>query len=131
VAFNSIEMVISNPAVPAILEKVEFLLDSGAIHAVVPTLILEKLGIQPFAEQPYRLIDGTQIMRKKGVVLLRYGERTGASDVIFGEEGDQTLIGALALGSLGLGLHPLTRELMEIPMMIAGVRMDEFFITKP
>jgi len=131
VTFNSIEMEITNPAIPAICEKVEFLLDSGAIHTVVPALILEKLGIQPFAEQTYRLIDGTRITRKKGVVIFRYGERTGAPDVIFGEEGDQTLIGALALGSLGLGLHPLTRELMEIPMMIAGVEMEKSPVLMP
>jgi len=40
------------------------------------------------------------------------------ADVIFGEKGDATLLGAFALESLGLALDPLKRELREMPMIL-------------
>ena len=39
--------------------------------------------------------------------------------MIFGEEDDLLLLGALALEALGLALDPLRRELRPIPMILA------------
>jgi hypothetical protein len=50
-----------------------------------------------------------------------YGDRIGGADVIFGEPGDSTLLGALTLGALGFALDPLRRELRPLPMILAGV----------
>src|SRR6266566_3987468 len=109
-----LEIEVGNPASPAVTEKVEFLIDSGAIYSVVPARVLERLGIRPLTEQQFRLADGTKITRKKGGAVFRYGERVGVADVIFGEEGDYTLLGALSLS-----LDPLRRELKPLPMMLA------------
>ncbi len=114
-----LEIEVGNPANPDVTEKIEFLIDSGAIYSVVPTPILEKLGIKPLIEQEFRLADGTKIMRKKGGALFKYGDRIGVADVIFGEEGDSSLLGAFTLESLGLSLDPLRRELKPLPMIIA------------
>jgi hypothetical protein len=70
-----------------VTEKIEFLIDSGAIYSVVPTPILERLGIKPLTEQEFRLANGTKIVRRKGGALFKYGDRIGVADVIFGEEG--------------------------------------------
>lgn len=114
-----LEIEVGNPTTPEIVETIEFLIDSGAIYSVVPTPILERLGIKPFAEQQFRLADGTKIVRKKGVALFKYGERMGGADVIFGEEGDSVLLGAFTLEALGLSLDPLRRELRPLPMVLA------------
>jgi clan AA aspartic protease len=114
-----LELGVGNPANPEVTEKIEFLIDSGAIYSVVPAAVLEKLGIQPLATQEFRLADGSKISRKKGGALFRYGERVGGADVIFGEEGDSTLLGALTLAALGLSLDPLRRELKPLPMILA------------
>jgi hypothetical protein len=53
--------------------------------------------------------------------MFKYGERVGGADVIFGEEGDSILLGALTLESLGLSLDPLRRELREIPLLLPTV----------
>ncbi len=116
-----LEIEVGNPAIPEVTEKIEFLIDSGAIYSVVPTPILERLGIRPLTEQEFRLADGTKILRKKGGALFKYGERIGVADVIFGEEGDSLLLGAFTLEALGLSLDPLRRELKPIPMMLAGL----------
>ena len=112
---------VGNPADPQITELVEFLIDSGAIYSVVPTPILEKLGIRPLSEQEFRLADGSRFVRQKGVAIFRHGERVGGADVIFGEEGDSQLLGAFTLEALGLGLDPLRRELIELPMILGGM----------
>ena len=114
-----LEVEVGNPANPAVREKIEFLVDSGAIYSVVATPILEQLGINPLTEQQFRLADGSKIVRKKGVAVFKYGERIGGADVIFGEEGDSTLLGAFTLEALGLSLDPLRRELKQLPMILA------------
>ena len=110
---------VGNPANPEVREKLDFLIDSGAIYSVVPTPILEKLGIKPVAVQEFRLADGSKIMRKKGIALFKYQNQIGGADVIFGEEGDSLLLGAFTLEALGLALDPLKRELRPMPMIHA------------
>ena len=100
-------------------EKVEFLVDSGAIYSVVAAAILHRLGIKPLIDQQFRLADGSKIVRRKGGAVFKYKDRVGVADVIFGEEGDSTLLGAFTLEALGLSLDPLRRELKPLPMVLA------------
>lgn len=118
---TTLELEVANPANPEVTEKIEFLIDSGAIYSVVPTPILEKLGIKPLAEQQFRLANGEKIVRTKGVAVFKYGDRIGGADVIFGEPGDSVLLGAFTLEALGLSLDPLRRELKPLPMMLASL----------
>ncbi len=114
-----LEVEVGNPANRDVTEKLEFLIDSGAVYSVVPTPILERLGIKPFAEQQFRLADGSKIVRKKGGALFKYDDSIGVAGVIFGQEGDSVLLGAFTLESLGLVLDPLRRELKSLPMILA------------
>ena len=111
---------VGNVARPEVSEELDFLVDSGAIYSVVPTEVLRRLGVQPLAEQEFRLANGTRIVRKKGVAFFRYEDRVGGADVIFGEPEDAVLLGAFTLESLGLCLDPLRRELLPVPMVLAA-----------
>ena len=114
-----LEIEVGNPAKPHVTEKIEFLIDSGAIYSAVPASVLKRLGIKPLAEQQFRLASGSKIRRKKGAALFKYGKRVGGADVIFGQKGDSTLLGAFTLAALGLSLDPLRRELKPLPMVLA------------
>ena len=114
---TALEIEVSSPATPDETQTIEFLIGFGAIYSVVPAEVLEGLGIRSLTEQTFRLADGTQIRRQKGVAVFKYGERIGGADVIFGEEGDYSLLGAFTLEALGLSLDPLRRELR--PMLLA------------
>jgi aspartyl protease family protein len=116
-----LEVEVGNPANPQVTEKVEFLIDSGAIYSVVPIPILQGLGITPLTEQEFRLADGSKIVRKKGGAVFKYKDRIGVADVIFGEDGDSNLLGAFTLEALGLALDPLRRELKPLPMILASL----------
>jgi len=61
------------------------------------------------------------IHRWKGIALFQLGDRVGGADVIFGEPGDSTLLGALTLEALGLSLDPLRRQLRPLPMVLAAM----------
>jgi len=117
---TDLEIDVANPARMDTWKPLELLIDSGAIYSVVPRPILEDLGIAPIARQEFRLASGTKVSREKGVAVFRYGDRVGGADVIFGEEGDLQLLGAFTLEALGLGLDPLKRELVPLPMLLAS-----------
>jgi clan AA aspartic protease len=119
-----LEAEVGNPASPEVTEKVKFLIDSGAIYSVVPTPILDRLGVKPIAEQEFILANGTKIVRKKGIALFKYGERIGGADVIFGEDEDSVLLGVFTLEALGLVLDPLRRQLKPLPMVLTLVGTD-------
>lgn len=48
---TTLELEIANVTSPERTEKLEFLVDSGAIYSVVPAPVLERLGIKPLAQQ--------------------------------------------------------------------------------
>jgi predicted aspartyl protease len=115
-----VELEVANVAKPRVTEKLEFLVDSGAVYSVVPGRVLRRLKIKSLGTESFFLANGEKITRKKGVALFRYDGRVGGADVIFGEKGDSVLLGALTLEALGLSLDPLRRELKELPMMLAA-----------
>jgi predicted aspartyl protease len=117
---TALKVDVANVATPEQGTTLEFLLDSGAIYSVVPTKVLQDLGIKPITTQEFRLADGSAIKRRKGGAVFRYGDRVGVAGVIFGEEGDHTLLGAFTLEALGLALDPLRRQLLPMPMILAA-----------
>lgn len=116
---TTLKIEIANVSSPRKTETVEFLVDSGAVYSVVPSSILKHHRIKSHSKEEFRLADGSTIIRKRGAAFLKYKDRKGIADVIFGEEGDSTLLGAFTLKALGLTLDPLRRELNPLPMILA------------
>jgi len=100
-------------------KEIKFLIDSGAIHSLAQRQDLEQLGIESYKEVKFVLADGTTVVRKVGDAYFEYNGNGGAAPVIFGEDGDEPLLGATTLESLGLVLNPLNRELYPMRMMLA------------
>jgi predicted aspartyl protease len=109
---------VANPSKPTVTERLEFMVDSGAVYSVVPTPVLRKLRIRRQKRETFRLADGKTIVRWKGGALFRLQEYVGFADVIFGEKGDATLLGALSLEALGLSLDPIKRELRPMQLVL-------------
>ncbi|MPZ18731.1 MAG: aspartyl protease [Luteitalea sp.] len=111
---------VANPADPATRESVEFLVDSGAVYSFVPRAVLDRLGIVAHGRQRFRLADGSGIERDRGDALFFYKGQRGAAPVIFAESDDATLLGAVTLESLGFVLDAVRRDLLPLPMVVAG-----------
>lgn len=99
-------------------EEINFLIDSGAIYSLVPATLLKRLGIESYKIVEFILADGTKIKRKVGDAYFEYNGEGGSAPVIFGEKGDEPLLGATTLESLGLMLNPFKRELYPMRMLM-------------
>src|SRR5256885_16576279 len=99
--------------------SVRFLIDSGAVYSLVPAPTLKKLGIRPHRRVDFALADGTTITRQVGDAYFEFQGEGGAAPVIFGEKGDEPLLGATTLESLGLVFDPFKCRLMPMSMLLA------------
>jgi clan AA aspartic protease len=106
---------------------INFLIDSGAIYSLVPEKRLKSIGIKPYKTLDFTLADGSIVTRDVGDAYFEYRGDGGAAPVIFGQEGDQPLLGATTLESLGLVLNPFHRDLH--PMRLLLMRSES--ITRP
>ena len=100
---------------------VNLLIDSGAVYSLVPSSTLKRLDIRPYRKVDFALADGTTITRKVGDAYFEFRCEGGTAPVIFGEKGDQPLLGATTLGSIGLVLDPFKRRLIPMRMLLALV----------
>ncbi len=111
---------VANPANAEVRQSVDFLVDSGTTYSFVPREVLLRLGIAPHSRQRFRIADGSTIERDRGDALFFYKSQRGAAPVIFGEPDDAVLLGAVTLESLGLVLDAVRRDLLPLPMVVAG-----------
>ncbi len=68
----------------------------------------------------FALADGRTISRQVGDAYFEFRGEGGAAPVILGERGDEPLLGATTLESLGLVLDPFKRRLIRMRMILAG-----------
>ncbi len=99
--------------------QVRLLVDSGAVYSLVPAKTLARLGIKPHRRVEFALADGRTISRRVGDAYFEHLGTGGAAPVIFGEEGDEPLLGATTLESPGLVLDPFKRRLLPMRMLLA------------
>lgn len=102
--------------------EVNFLVDSGAIYSLVPGKILDQLEIEPYREMSFSLADGTTLKRRVCSAYFEFEGEGGPAPVVYGEEGDEPLLGATTLESLGLVLNPFTRTLHPMRMLMANLK---------
>lgn len=102
--------------------EVNFLIDSGAIYSLVPGKILDQLDIEPYREMSFSLADGSTLKRRVCSAYFEFEGEGGPAPVVYGEEGDEPLLGATTLESLGLVLNPFTRTLHAMRMLMANLK---------
>jgi predicted aspartyl protease len=103
--------------------KVDFLIDSGAVYSLVLRKQLRSIGVKPYKTLDFSLADGSIVTREVGDAYYEFRGDGGAAPVIFGQDGDQPLLGATTLESLGLILNPFQRELK--PMKLVLMRLAQ------
>jgi clan AA aspartic protease len=92
-------------------KTVEFLIDTGAWHSLLPITVWRHLGLKPMRSQVFTLADGTHIERQISECRLTFQGRRHHVPVILGRRGDDALMGATSLEILGLVFDPLSRTL--------------------
>jgi clan AA aspartic protease len=115
---TDVYVTVSNPDDPSRSRELEFLVDSGATFSVVPREILSDLGIVPDGFEYFKLADLTRIQREVGEASFTFQGKTRSSPVMFGEEGDATLLGVMTLEALALVLDPVRQELRPMELRL-------------
>jgi predicted aspartyl protease len=101
------------------MRSVDFLVDSGAVYSVLPEATWKALALRPKDEMTFSLADATSIVRKLSEARFVHGDRDRVSPVILGKRGDEALLGAVTLETLGLVLNPLSREVLPMRLTLA------------
>ena len=105
--------------------EVNFLVDSGAVYSLVPGKILDELDIEPYKEMSFSLADGTVLKREVCSAYFEFRGEGGPAPEVYGEEGDEPLLGATTLESLGLVLNPFTRTLHPVRMLMTKLKTEK------
>jgi len=101
---------LSRPGDTATLDDV--MVDTGAEYSALPRSLLVKMGIPPVRVDRFEAADGRVFEREVGFVILYAGGRSGATVVMFADEGDITLLGAHGFEALNLRIDLVRKELV-------------------
>ena len=116
--FVKVRVSIENIADPSRSEGVEMIVDTGAIHPVVPRDLLARLGIEPTDEKEFILASGERVRYPVGEARVVIGGEKAPALVIFGAEGAHPLLGVIVLESLGLKVDPGKGELQRTELLL-------------
>ena len=118
-----IDLALENPAAAGRRQHFRsVLVDTGAELSVFPAPTLEALGIERLKQLRFRQADGTVLTRWTGSARIYAANTVATDDVVFGEPGDITLIGARSLEGLNVRIDPVSRQLVDAgPMPLAAL----------
>ena len=95
-------------------KELEALADIGATTTVIPTPVLEELGVVPSTRQTFEYASGEQIELDMAEARIRVEGRETTSWVIFGNEDGGALLGAYTLEGVFLAVDPYNQRLTPV-----------------
>jgi len=104
-------------------EQIEALVDTGATYTVVPSNVLERLGITPQFRRRFRVVDGRVVELDMAWAVVRVEGQMTYTICVFGEPETDVLLGRVTLQSLGLKVDTLKQRLVpaELPLIGFGI----------
>ena len=109
-----VDIEIENPSRPGDRRALHsVLVDTGAELSWFPADVLESLGIERRKAWRFRQADGSVLERWSGAAFVYVAGTTATDDVVFGEPGDLTLLGARSLEGLNLRVDPFSKQLID------------------
>ena len=109
------EVEVSNPVAPEMSVAITMLADTGAIFSVLPTSLLDRLGIHREGTRVFHTSGGL-LTRDTGIVRFTYKEVEAGVSVVFGVEDDPVVMSETALGGLGYQFYPVHHRLVRADM---------------
>jgi clan AA aspartic protease len=92
-----------------------FLVDTGAIHCMAPVSELQKAGIAVEGKDTYELANGQPIEMNYGFARVSFMGVETVTQVIFGPEDAEPILGVVALENVGIGVDPQNKMLKKMP----------------
>ena len=93
------------------------LVDTGAVHTMLPSNILAGLGITPARQIPIRTADNRIVTVGLCQAVLEVEGARGTVEIMFGSPGGMALLGASTLERLEFGVDPVRERLIPSPLL--------------
>jgi predicted aspartyl protease len=96
--------------------------DTGSEYTWIPAKRLELIGVEREKKDlRFVMANGEVITRSVGFVIIRVGKAFTIDEVVFGEPGDQVLLGARSLEGLNLSVDSRQKKLVASGPLPAAV----------
>lgn len=106
------------------VELADVLVDTGSEYNWVPATLLDTLGIAPERVERFETADGRILERDVGFAMIHAGGRSTPTLVVFANDSDMVLLGAIALEGLNLRVETLRRQLVSAgPVPVAQLAL--------
>ncbi len=97
------------------VEAVDAWVDTGSTYSWLPRDVFGRLHIEPSEEREFILANGTRERRRVAQVRISLGGPGFYTYCAVAEEGEELLLGAVALEEAGLAVDPVNRRLVPTP----------------
>jgi predicted aspartyl protease len=104
-------------------DLIDVMVDTGSEYNWLPASLLLELGVAPVRIDRFETADGRVLEREVGFALLYAAERSTATIVVFAQDGDMVLLGAIGLEGMNLRVDLVRRELVPagpVPVAVAA-----------
>lgn len=91
-----------------------FLVDTGAMDSMAPAAELRQIGIKPIGKRTYELANGQLEDYEYGLVEMVLMDEPIATQIIFGPDGTEPILGVIALESAGFIVDPKNQSLRRL-----------------
>jgi predicted aspartyl protease len=99
----------------------KLLVDTGSDYTWLPTKVLEKIGVERVKKDIQMLMaNGEAITRSAGYVVIHCDKFQTVDEVIFGQPGDQLLLGARTLEGFNARVDPKQKKLVAAGPVLAA-----------
>jgi predicted aspartyl protease len=101
----------------------DVMVDTGSEYTWLPRPVLDELGVEPTRNERFEAADGRILEREIGFAMVFAGGRVSPTIVVFADEGDMVLLGAITLEGLNLRVDLARRELVPagpVPVALAA-----------
>ena len=92
-----------------------FLVDTGALDVMAPTSELRKLGIEPVRKEFYEMANGELEEFDLGFARLAFLGTEVPTQVMFGPDDCEPILGVLALEAAGFIVDPVAERIRKLP----------------
>ncbi|HMC54384.1 MAG TPA: hypothetical protein VKH19_04375 [Gemmatimonadaceae bacterium] len=100
----------------------DVMVDTGSEYTWIPRSELEQLGVERVRSERFEAADGRILERDIGFAMVFTSGRSTPTIVVFANEGDLTLLGAIALEGLNMRVDLARRQLVPAgPVPVAGL----------
>jgi predicted aspartyl protease len=107
-----VQVKLTSLADPTHTEELSLRVDTRATLSWIPREVLERLGAVPFSRLPFTCTDGRRFERDITGVLLTIDGNKGGVSVAFGEPGEEAVLGATAVETLGFAVDSTAKKLV-------------------